>query len=92
MPQSAFILAFLILVGPVTASAQNQKPDQAKDDEVVRVDTTLVVLPVRVKDRHGKFLFGLTQEQFHVYEDGVEQEIKYFEAATGPNDSGDGSV
>lgn len=87
MTRSAFILAFLVLVGPLTASAQNQKPDQAKDDDVVRVETTLVVLPVRVKDRQGKFLLGLPQEQFHVYEDGAEQEIKYFEAATGPNDS-----
>lgn len=91
-PHSFAVVFFLTLVGPLTISAQNQKPDQAKDDDVVRVDITLVVLPVRVKDRQGKFLLGLTQEQFRVYEDGVEQEIIYFEAATGPNDSGAGSA
>ncbi len=88
----AFILVFLTLAGPLMLSAQSQTPEQAKDDDVVRVETTLVVLPVRVKDRQGKFLFGLTQEQFHIYEDGVEQEIKYFEAATGLNDSSAGST
>jgi Ca-activated chloride channel homolog len=87
MMRFAILVVFLTLAGPLTISAQSQKPEQAKDDDVVRVETTLVVLPVRVKDRQGKFLFGLTQHQFHIYEDGVEQEIKYFEPATGSIDS-----
>jgi Ca-activated chloride channel family protein len=67
-------------------SSKNPKETAAEDD-VVRVDTTLVVLPVRVKDRHNKFIAGLTEDQFHIYEDGIEQEIKYFEPASAPNDS-----
>lgn len=90
MKRLVTLFVFLTLVGPLTA--QNQKADPAKDDDVVRVETSLVILPVRVKDRQGKFLFGLTQEQFHIYEDGVEQEIKYFEAATTLTDSGAGST
>jgi Ca-activated chloride channel family protein len=78
-------LVSLLLIGSVTAPAQNQKPTDVTDDDVVRVDTTLVVLPVRVKDRHGKFQMGLTQSQFHIYEDGIEQEIKYFEAPAESN-------
>lgn len=86
-------IIFLTLAGSLAISAQNQKPDPAKDDDVVRVETSLVILPVRVKDRQGKFLFGLAQQQFHIYEDGVEQEINYFEAPAGPNDSsGDSST
>ena len=82
------LLLLLISVG----YAQGQKPSKnpketAAEDDVVRVDTTLVVLPVRVKDRHNKFIAGLTEDQFHIYEDGIEQEIKYFEPASAPNDS-----
>jgi VWFA-related protein len=68
-------------------SAQNRKPTDVGDDDVVRVETTLVVLPIRVKDRQGKFLYALTQAQFQIYEDGVEQEIKYFEPPAPPDAS-----
>jgi VWFA-related protein len=75
-----------VLAAPLRVLAQNQKPTDP-DDDVVRVETTLVILPVRVKDRHGKFVMELTQSQFHIYEDGVEHEIAYFEAPTEANDS-----
>jgi Ca-activated chloride channel homolog len=81
-------LLFLSLAAQVSVSAQNQnsKPETTGDD-IIRVDTTLVTLPVRVRDRHGKFTTGLTREQFHVYEDGVEQQIAYFEAPAYANDA-----
>lgn len=85
---AATSLVSLAAAGSITVSAQNQKPTDVADDEVVRVDTTLVILPVRVRDRHGKFLLGLTQEQFHLYEDGVGQEIAYFEPPGDANDAG----
>jgi Ca-activated chloride channel homolog len=87
MMRLILVLVSLLLIGSVTAPAQNQKPTDVTDDDVVRVDTTLVVLPVRVKDRNAKFVMGLTQSQFHIYEDGIEQEIKYFEAPAESNDS-----
>lgn len=86
MMQLITLLFVLVLCAPLTVSAQNQKPAGATEDDVVRVDTTLVVLPVRVRDRHGKFQMGLIQSQFHIYEDGIEQEIKYFEAPAETND------
>jgi Ca-activated chloride channel family protein len=73
------------LIGASVAGAQQQRPPSAtgenSQDEVVKIDTTLVTLPVSVMDRHGKFMMDLRQEQFHIYEDGVEQEIAYFAAA-----------
>ena len=62
--------------------AQKQTPAERPDDDVVRVDSTLVTLPVRVLDRQGKFVEALKREDFHVYEDGIEQEIAYFESPT----------
>ena len=67
------------LVSVCTAYAQTPSPSSQQDDEVIRISTTLVTVPIRVMDRHGKLLPGLKQEQFHIYEDGVEQEIAYFE-------------
>jgi Ca-activated chloride channel homolog len=48
------------------------------EDEVLKVETTLVTVPVSVMDRDGKFIPGLRQEDFRIYEDGVEQEITFF--------------
>lgn len=82
-------LALLIFSAALAASstAQQQKApavQEAGDEEVVRVNTTLVTIPVSVLDRNGKFVPDLRREDFHVYEDGVEQEIAYFETAESP--------
>src|SRR6267378_2222151 len=63
-----------------------QKPatEEPAADDVVRVNTTLVTLPVGVMDRRGRFIPDLKQEQFHLYEDGVEQQVAYFESAEKP--------
>lgn len=48
------------------------------EDEVLKVETTLVTVPISVMDRDGKFIPNLRREDFRVYEDGVEQEITFF--------------
>ena len=42
------------------------------------VNVQLVMVDATVKDRSGRPLDKLTQKDFHVYEDGVEQEIRNF--------------
>lgn len=44
----------------------------AQDDDVVRVNTDLVVLNVTVTDKGGLYVKGLKPSDFKVYEDGVE--------------------
>src|SRR5439155_16243152 len=44
----------------------------------IRVDTTLVLVPVTVNDPLSRPVSGLEKENFRVYEDNVEQEIVNF--------------
>jgi VWFA-related protein len=66
-----------------TANSAEQKP--AEDDgEIIRVETNLVTMPVSVLDRDGRFVSGLTQKDFHIFENGVEQKIEYFASVEKP--------
>lgn len=58
-----------------TPEEVNTEPD---DGEVISVDTKLVTVPVQVLDRKNRFIGGLAQEDFSIFEDGVQQELAYF--------------
>jgi VWFA-related protein len=69
------------------SSAQTQTsddPEEVGENDVVRVDTTLVTIPVSVMDRNGRFIPDLRQQEFRIYEDGVEHEVAYFAAVEKP--------
>lgn len=57
---------------------------QGNSDDIVRVDTSLVVIPVRVVDSNGRFIPNLKKEDFRVFEDKTEQEIASFETDAAP--------
>jgi Ca-activated chloride channel homolog len=44
----------------------------------VRSDVDLVLVEVTVRDQHGGIVDDLAQQDFHIYEDGVEQKISTF--------------
>lgn len=71
--RTSFILLALSLISPITLLAQNPVPIQ----EAMRVN--LVELEVKVKDLRGRFVSGLSPEDFKVFEDGKEQEIDDFQ-------------
>ncbi len=76
---------FIVLFVVVSSSGQEQNPpQQVAEDDVVRISTTLVTVPVSVMDRQGRFIPNLSKEQFHIYEDGIEQKIAYFDSAEKP--------
>ncbi|HEV2288869.1 MAG TPA: VWA domain-containing protein [Candidatus Acidoferrales bacterium] len=54
---------------------QNQQLPQTG---TTRIQVKLVRLYVTVRDKHGAIIQGLGQNDFHVYEDGVEQKIAFF--------------
>lgn len=53
-------------------------------DEEIRVETNLVTMPVSVLDRDGRFVSGLTQRDFEIYENGAKQKIEYFQSVEQP--------
>ena len=59
-------------------------PEEVSEGDVIRVDTSLVAVPVSVLDRLGRFVPNLKREDFTVFENGVEQKIDYFEPAEMP--------
>jgi Ca-activated chloride channel family protein len=65
---------------PQTSAAQS---DQDQDD-VLRINTDLVVLNVTVLDANGKFVSGLGRNDFKVLEDRTEQTISSFSAEETP--------
>ena len=59
-----------------------QKP--IEDDEEIVINTNLVSFPVTVLDRSGKFIPGLNQKDFKIFENGVEQKIEIFNSVEHP--------
>lgn len=51
---------------------------QPADDEIIKVETTLVSVPVIVSDRNGRYISGLKAKDFTVYENGVKQSVDFF--------------
>ena len=62
-------------------TAQPSEPHAAQsgnDEDIIKVETDLVMLPVRVTSRKGRPISDLKQSEFRIYEDGEEQEISFF--------------
>lgn len=63
---------------PVVPQLAEPVPAPEDDGEVIKVNTQLVSVPVRVMDKKGRFIGGLAKENFRVFENGMEQEIALF--------------
>ncbi|MDX6693752.1 MAG: Ca-activated chloride channel [Blastocatellia bacterium] len=71
--------------GAGTPATPFSTPEEIDDEDIVRVDTELVTVNMSVIDRNTyRGLTGLTQSDFKVYEDGAQQQIAHFEAASAP--------
>ena len=63
----------LVLAGTVVVLAQ---------DEPIRVDVNLVSILASVRNKSGALISNLTKDDFKIYEDGKEQQIKNFTRET----------
>lgn len=62
---------------PSAAPAERRPPS-------LRVDTTLVLIPVTVVDPLNRFVTGLEKEHFRLFEDKVEQSVAHFASEDAP--------
>ena len=66
------------------AQQKDTGPEEVGEGDVIKVDTTLISVPVSVMDRDGKYIPDLTKDDFRVWEDGVEQRVAYFASTEKP--------
>jgi Ca-activated chloride channel family protein len=77
---SSKLAVFVALIPTVALWAQ---PGNATHADI-RVDSTLVLVPVTVTDARHRYVLGLEQRNFKVLEDGTEQQIKQFSGEDAP--------
>ncbi len=89
---AAVVAALVLSSGSVFAQATEpprSTADQtaaAEPSPVFRSNSALVALHVTVQDAAAKFVGGLQPADFVVYEDGVKQDVRFFEATAVPLD------
>jgi VWFA-related protein len=69
---------------PVCLFSLASRAQVKSDEEIIKVDTNLVTIPVIVSDRQNRYISGLKAENFTVLKDGEEENIAYFIAEEAP--------
>jgi VWFA-related protein len=59
-------------------------PEEVDAGDIIKVNTTLISIPVSVMDRDGRYVPNLTKNDFRIWEDGVEQEVAFFASVEKP--------
>lgn len=77
------------LAGPVPpppemAAASSPGGEEVNENDVVRVDTQLITVPVVVRDQEGRPVTGLTASAFQLYEDDLPQRVATFATSDAP--------
>ena len=73
---AAILFAVVLFAGQAIA--------QIKPDDVLRIDTTMVTVPIRVFDAQGRSLTGLNSSDFRIFEDKHQQDIAAFDNDNSP--------
>lgn len=74
----AVVLGLLSIASVARPGQTDSRPRE--HGETITLSTDLVLLSVSVSDRKGAPVSGLTEGEFAVYEDGVRQELSFFDA------------
>jgi len=78
--RTQFALA-LALNAAIAAWAQPPAKPAQPD---IRVESTLVLVPVTVTDARHRYVLGLEQQNFRIFEDGAEQKVRQFSGEDAP--------
>ena len=59
-------------------------PEEPQDVETLKTDTDLVTVPLIASDANNIYVTDLRQEEFAIFEDGVQQQIAFFGKVAAP--------
>jgi len=76
------ILPILTLAGALCAQTPPQTPPASEEAPTIQVDVALVNVLASVRDKRGGLVANLEKTDFTIFEDGKQQEIKYFARET----------
>jgi len=69
---------------PAQAPSTPAGPEEVEPGDVIKVNTTLVTVPVSVMDRDGRYVPNLQKSDFRIWEDGIEQQVAFFSSVDKP--------
>src|SRR5262245_10603774 len=69
---------------PANNSGSTNNGTVVEEDDVIKINTTLVTIPVSVYDQAGRFIGGLQKQDFQIFEDGRKQQIEVFATTEQP--------
>src|SRR6516225_5313229 len=75
---SAAAVALAALVGHAASTAQTPVPQTPTQQPPFRAGVDVVSLNVIVTEGNGRYVTDLSSEEFNVFEDGVKQEVTFF--------------
>jgi len=70
---------------PATPEPQRNNPEQRdQQDQAIKLEATLVTVPVIASDRDGRYIPDMRREDLTLHEEGVRQEIVFFGTVNEP--------
>jgi VWFA-related protein len=74
--KSAILLTFIFSFSVFAVFAQTPTPTPLVDDDVIKIESRLVIVPVSVTDASGQPVLGLTAQDFRILEENKLQKIE----------------
>jgi VWFA-related protein len=90
----SLLMTSVLSLAPIAGQSQDPKePRKVSDDDVIRISSNLVNVDVTVRDKKGKAITDLKAEDFTLTENGVRQNIEFFDSTlSGGSDPGQAST
>jgi VWFA-related protein len=78
------VFVFVALISSNAPGQTGEPTNAAQSQNKIKVHTEEVIAPVTVLNARGEPVLDLTQKDFHVYDDGVEQTIDHWDMGGDP--------
>lgn len=86
MRRLAILVSCWVLAGSGLRAQSPSEPTAAAQAPIFRSAASLVAVNVTVTDSSSRFVSGLEAGDFTIFEDGVQQDVEFFEASAVPID------